>query len=72
MEGVNSPSKDQNKNYSTSKLGNWYLASELARRVGPFGILSVTQNPGGLKTNLLSIRRNGCSCLYLGFSSQER
>ena len=72
MEDVTSPSKDQNKNYSTSKLGNWYLASELARRVGPYGILSVTQNPGNLKTNLLGIRPNGCRCLYLGFSTQRR
>jgi hypothetical protein len=34
-------------------MGNLLLASELAYRVGPQGILSVAQNPGNLKTNLL-------------------
>lgn len=49
-----SPPPDKTKNYVTSKVGNWFLASELARRVGgPHGILSVTLNPGNLKTNLL-------------------
>ena len=44
---------NQIKNYATSKTGNWYLASELARELGPHGILSVTTNPGNLSTNLL-------------------
>jgi hypothetical protein len=35
------------------KSRRWFLASELAREVGPHGIPSVTQNPGNLKTNLL-------------------
>ena len=48
-----SPPRDQTRNYVASKVGNWFLASELTRRVGPDGILSVTQNPGNLKTNLL-------------------
>lgn len=48
-----SPPKDQAKNYTASKTGNWFLASELAREVGSEGILSVTQNPGNLSTNLL-------------------
>lgn len=34
-------------------MGSLLLASELARRVGQQGILSVAQNPGNLKTNLL-------------------
>ena len=44
---------DQSKNYTLSKVGNWFLASELADRVREQGILSITQNPGNLKTNLL-------------------
>jgi NAD(P)-dependent dehydrogenase (short-subunit alcohol dehydrogenase family) len=55
MADVTSPSTNQNKNHITSKVGNWFLASELAREVGPHGILSVTQNPGNLKTELLSL-----------------
>jgi NAD(P)-dependent dehydrogenase (short-subunit alcohol dehydrogenase family) len=53
MSELVSPPKDQAKIYTTSKTGNWFLASELARQVGQQGILSVTQNPGNLKTNLL-------------------
>lgn len=53
MADVTSPSMDQNKNYTTSRVGNWFLASELAREIGSHGILSATQNPGNLKTNLL-------------------
>ncbi len=47
------PSPDQQKNYVTSKTGNWFLASALADQVGSKGILSLTQNPGNLKTSLL-------------------
>ncbi|MCJ1372300.1 hypothetical protein MMC20_003523 [Loxospora ochrophaea] len=47
------PSPNQQQNYTTTKTGNWFLASELATQVGPHGILSVTQNPGNLKTPLL-------------------
>lgn len=36
-----------------TKVGNWFLASELAKQVGERGILNVSQNPGNLKTNLL-------------------
>lgn len=43
----------QSKNYTLSKVGNWFLASELAGQVHAQGILSTTQNPGNLKTNLL-------------------
>ena len=53
LEDVVSPGKDQSKNYTTSKTGNWFLASEMARDPAAAGIVSVTQNPGGLKTNLL-------------------
>lgn len=47
------PANDQTKLYIESKVGNWFLASELAGELGRHGILSVTQNPGNLKTNLL-------------------
>ena len=50
---LTTPSSDQQRNYTTSKTGNWFLASALAAQVGPKGILSVTQNPGNLKTALL-------------------
>ena len=47
------PSSNQQRNYLNSKTGNWFLAGALAREVGDRGILSVTQNPGNLKTGLL-------------------
>ncbi|KAH8596813.1 hypothetical protein B0O99DRAFT_509324 [Bisporella sp. PMI_857] len=36
--------------YSSSKAGNWLLASEFHKRLTKFGIVSVTQSPGTLKT----------------------
>lgn len=53
LTDLDSPPQDKTKNYVTSKTGNWFLASEMARGVSSHGILSVTQNPGNLKTNLL-------------------
>lgn len=58
MSDITSPPPDSTKNYVASKTGNWFLASELAREAvdhaSPVhGILSVTQNPGNLSTNLL-------------------
>ena len=50
---LTAPPSDQQKNYVSSKTGNWFLASSLASQVGSKGILSVTQNPGNLKTPLL-------------------
>ena len=47
------PTTDQSKNYTVSKVGNWFLTSELAAQVHAQGILSNTQDPGNLKTNLL-------------------
>jgi len=44
---------DQIQNYTMTKVGNWFLASELAKQVNDRGILSVSQNPGNLKTSLL-------------------
>ncbi|CAD6588425.1 MAG: hypothetical protein ASARMPREDX12_003325 [Alectoria sarmentosa] len=46
------PSTDQAYYYAVSKAGNWLLASEFARRYGNDGIVSVTQNPGQLRTSI--------------------
>lgn len=39
-------------NYARSKCGAWILCNEFARRYVDTGIVSVTQNPGNLKTNM--------------------
>lgn len=52
MADLTTAPQDQNKNYTNSKTGSWFLAAELGREVRPLGILSITQNPGNLKTNL--------------------
>lgn len=41
---------DKNRTYAASKAGNWFLASELDKRVGNDGVMSITQNPGNLYT----------------------
>ena len=46
------PTTDQAYYYAVSKAGNWLFASEFARRYGPDGIVSVTQNPGQLRTSI--------------------
>lgn len=46
------PKPDQQRNYGASKAGNWYLASELNKRESSNGILSLTVNPGNLKTDI--------------------
>lgn len=43
--------KNSNRNYGTSKAGNWLLAVEGARRLASEGIVSIVQNPGNLKSN---------------------
>ncbi|KAK9366934.1 hypothetical protein V1509DRAFT_628415 [Lipomyces kononenkoae] len=43
-------SDDMNRNYSASKAGNWFLASEFDKRFSKDGIVSVVQSPGTLKT----------------------
>ena len=54
MSDLDSPPRDQSKNYTNSKTGNFLLAGEFHRRVGgDNGILSITVNPGGLKTEIL-------------------
>ncbi|KAI9660957.1 MAG: hypothetical protein M1821_009284 [Bathelium mastoideum] len=53
MTTFTSPPNDLQTHYTASKTGNWFLASEFARRNPQSGILSVTQNPGNLSTQLL-------------------
>ncbi|KAK4940677.1 hypothetical protein LTR10_019307 [Elasticomyces elasticus] len=43
-------SEDMNRNYSASKAGNWFLASEFDRRCASDGIVAVAQSPGTLRT----------------------
>ncbi|EXK44669.1 hypothetical protein FOXG_03879 [Fusarium oxysporum f. sp. lycopersici 4287] len=45
-------SKDPTHNYTISKTGNWFLASEFDRRVRSDGIIFICQNPGNLSTNI--------------------
>ncbi|TVY19487.1 putative oxidoreductase [Lachnellula arida] len=42
-------SQDPGHNYSVSKAGDWFLASELDKRVREHGIVSVALSPGSLK-----------------------
>ncbi|KAB8265824.1 NAD(P)-binding protein [Aspergillus pseudonomiae] len=42
--------QDKAHNYSASKAGNWFLASELHKRTARAGITSVAVNPGNLRT----------------------
>ena len=44
------PTADQAHYYAVSKAKNWLFASEFAKRYGRDGIVSVTQNPGQLRT----------------------
>ena len=46
--------KDPIPNYAATKAGNWFLAAEWARRYGKGdeAMISVTQNPGNLQTNM--------------------
>jgi NAD(P)-dependent dehydrogenase (short-subunit alcohol dehydrogenase family) len=41
--------EDRTTNYGVSKLGNWALAKEAARRFGNDGIVSVAFNPGNVR-----------------------
>ena len=64
VEQVSKTVEEQQKNldlcYAWSKLGNWYLASEFGRRLdenndskpGRRSVLSVADNPGGLRTGI--------------------
>lgn len=52
MSEVVAPPKDKGRNYINSKIGNWCLSTELAKRYGPGGLVSVVQNPGGASSSL--------------------
>jgi NAD(P)-dependent dehydrogenase (short-subunit alcohol dehydrogenase family) len=52
IKDLSDPPKDQQKNYTTSKTGNWLLADALAHQAGSDGVLSICQNPGNLKSQL--------------------
>ncbi|XEU96029.1 hypothetical protein FSHL1_001314 [Fusarium sambucinum] len=45
-------SRDLSRNYTISKTGNWFLASEFDRRMRSDGIVFIAQNPGNLMTNI--------------------
>ncbi|KNG81343.1 short-chain dehydrogenase [Aspergillus nomiae NRRL 13137] len=53
LSELRDPPRDAVRNYVTSKLGNWFLSVEFARRYGGTGLASVAQNPGAANTNLL-------------------
>jgi NAD(P)-dependent dehydrogenase (short-subunit alcohol dehydrogenase family) len=53
ISDLTNPPRDRQQNYLNTKTCNWFLASALAAQVGSKGILSLTQNPGNLKTALL-------------------
>ncbi|KAL8903530.1 MAG: hypothetical protein Q9207_003864 [Kuettlingeria erythrocarpa] len=52
LEELSSPVEDPVRNYAMSKAGNWMLAAEWNRRPGCEDVLSLTQNPGNLSTNI--------------------
>jgi NAD(P)-dependent dehydrogenase (short-subunit alcohol dehydrogenase family) len=43
-------SEDMNRNYSASKAGDWFLASEFDKRIRKDEVVCVAQSPGTLKT----------------------
>ena len=53
LSDLETPPSSQQRSYENSKVGNWFLANAVASQAGSDGILSVTQNPGNLKTELL-------------------
>ncbi|KAL2836233.1 hypothetical protein BJX68DRAFT_250946 [Aspergillus pseudodeflectus] len=53
LSELTSPPKDNVKNYTNSKVGNWFLSAEFARRYGDRRIVSVALNPGAANSNLL-------------------
>ncbi|KAF2678836.1 NAD(P)-binding protein [Lentithecium fluviatile CBS 122367] len=67
MSAIHNPPSSPQANYSYSKLGNWYLASYFSTlpAITDNAILSITQNPGNLKTKL---QRNVGSFLDLLFT----
>ncbi|KAL3475357.1 NAD(P)-binding protein [Aspergillus californicus] len=77
MSELTSPPKNNIRNYLNSKVGNWLLSAEFARRHGHHGIVSVALNPGAANTDLLknlyadlspniSLQNNGCYVIPFG------
>ena len=52
IKQVTSPDNKRHEHYSASKAGNWFVASEYHHRFHDTGIVSLTQNPGNLQTNV--------------------
>ncbi|KAH8777706.1 hypothetical protein F5883DRAFT_696524 [Diaporthe sp. PMI_573] len=52
MNAAGTGSENASMDYAVSKAGNWFLAVDGARRWGPEGIVSVTQNPGMINTTV--------------------
>ena len=52
LSELTAPLNNPVRNYAASKAGNWMLASEWARRYNNYGILSLTQNPGSLSSQI--------------------
>ncbi|KAK7696920.1 short-chain alcohol dehydrogenase [Diaporthe eres] len=52
MNTAGTGSENASVDYAVSKAGNWFLAVDGARRWGPEGIVSVTQNPGMINTTV--------------------
>jgi NAD(P)-dependent dehydrogenase (short-subunit alcohol dehydrogenase family) len=44
---------EKSRNYLNTKVGNWFLADALASQVCGDGILSLVQNPGNIKSNIM-------------------
>ncbi|KAM0258445.1 hypothetical protein ACHAQJ_003784 [Trichoderma viride] len=52
IDELRTPPKDRTRNYTNSKTGNYFLATELARRAASSHIVSVSINPGAATTDL--------------------
>lgn len=52
MNAAATGSENASVDYAMSKAGNWFLATEGARRWGSDGIVSVAQNPGMINTTV--------------------
>ncbi|KAL6816424.1 hypothetical protein J3E69DRAFT_345417 [Trichoderma sp. SZMC 28015] len=64
IDELRTPPKDRNRSYTNSKTGNYFLATELARRAASSSIVSVSLNPGALNTNLL---KNALHLKYMAY-----
>lgn len=67
-DGAPKPHESQQTNYGQTKVGNYFYAAELHRRLQGDGILSVSFNPGNLRTELQRHMNPvaGASMIFLG------